>query len=146
MSRLGRIHRKASNTGMPWKGNQMHSPKEQLPVVMEGPGMSVRAAEDWGGMAAVVFELPAGTDLGPMLEGLPDDACICSHWGYVLKGKVSVRNVDGTQEVLEAGQLFHILPGHTPVVQEDAEFVEFTPTAQFKKVISHVLEKAAAAT
>lgn len=124
----------------------MHLPKEQIPVVLEGPGMSVRAEEDWGGMAAGFFELPAGTDLGPMLEGLPGDACICSHWGYVLKGRITVVNGDDSEEVLEAGQLFHILPGHSAIVQEDVEFVEFTPTPQFKQVIGHVQKKAAAAT
>ena len=30
-------------------------------------------------------------DLAPMLKGLPDDACQCPHWGYVLSGQLTVR-------------------------------------------------------
>lgn len=120
----------------------MEATKEQLPVIMEGNGTSVRAVEDWGGMAAAFFELPAGTDLGPLLEGLPGDACTCHHWGYVVKGKITVGNQDKSEQVLRAGHLFHIGPGHTAIVQEDVAFVEFTPTAEFNQVISHVLVKA----
>ena len=120
----------------------MHTSIEQMPIKMEAPGTSIRSVEGWGGMAAAVLELPAGTDLGPMLEGLPDDACTGHHWGYVVKGKITVTNKDESEEALEAGELCHLLPGHSATVQEDVVFLEFTPEAEFKQVIDHILAKA----
>ena len=116
-----------------------------MAVVMEGDGVTVRTVEDWGGMAVGFFELPTGTDLGPLLEGLPGDACTGHHWGYVVKGKITISNNEASDEALEAGDLFHLLPGHSATVQEDVAFIEFTPAGEFKQVIDHVLEKAGAA-
>src|SRR5690242_2646917 len=44
-------------------------------------------------------------DLGPVLASLPGGNCSCPHWGYVLKGRVTVRYADH-QETLEAGDAF----------------------------------------
>jgi hypothetical protein len=76
----------------------MHQLTHDLPVTMEAPGTKMSDA-NWGGMAVGYRELPAGTDFTPLLEGLPDDACQCPHWGYVIKGAVHVRYTDGTEEV-----------------------------------------------
>ena len=120
----------------------MHTSIQQMTVKMEAPYTSRRSVEGWGGMAAAVLELPAGTDLGPMLEGLPDDASTGHHWGYVEKGKITVTNRSEGEEALEAGDLFHLVPEHSATVQEDVVFLEFTPEAEFKQVIDHVLAKA----
>ena len=123
----------------------MHISREEMPIVMEAPDTRIRVTEGWGGMTAAFFELPAGTDLGPMLQGLPGDACTGHHWGYVVKGKITISSEDESEEVLEAGHIFHLLPGHSATVQEDVVFVEFTPEREFKQVIDHVLEKAGVA-
>ena len=52
-------------------------------------------------------------DLAPMLSGLPEGRCPCPHWGYVLKGRMTVRYADH-EEVCEAGEAFYLPPGHTP--------------------------------
>src|SRR5258706_15902501 len=44
-------------------------------------------------------------DATPLLKGLPDDRCQCPHWGYVVKGKVTMRFPD-REEVYEAGDAF----------------------------------------
>ncbi len=96
-------------------------------------------------MVAAYVELPAGTDLGPLLKGLPGDACTCPHWGFLIKGQILVGNVGEKDERLEAGQLFYLHPGHTAKVDKDAAFVEFSPEGQYNEVLEHVLEKVTAA-
>ena len=121
----------------------MHESIENLPVILEGPGTTVRALRDMGGMAVAHLELPAGTDIGPLLEGLPNDRCPSPHWGYVIKGKMTITYLDGNSEVLEAGQVFNISPGHTATVQEDVAFVELSPVGEFAPVVDHILAASA---
>ena len=66
-------------------------------------------------------------DLAPMLKGLPDDRCQCPHWGYVFKGKMTVRYADH-DEVIGPGEAFYLPPGHTPAADTGTEFVQFSPT------------------
>src|SRR6266545_631080 len=49
-------------------------------------------------------------DSPPLLKGLPGDRCQCPHWGYVLKGSMTVRLAD-RDEVYEAGEQFYTPPG-----------------------------------
>jgi len=95
-----------------------------------------------GGMAAAYYYLPAGYDPRPHYEGLPDDMCPCTHWGYVVRGKIRMRTMEGT-ETLEAGQLFHLIPGHLGEVLEDTEMVEFTPAEEFRQKSAHVAHRIA---
>ena len=53
-------------------------------------------------------------DATPLLKGLPDDRCQCPHWGYVVKGRMTMRFGD-REEVFEAGDAFYAPPGHVPV-------------------------------
>ena len=77
-------------------------------------------------------------------RGCPNDRCSCPHWGYVLKGRMRVLYADG-EETLQAGDLFYIPPGHTPVVEEDIEFVEISPPAESEAVLEANVNAAAAA-
>ena len=102
----------------------MRAPRNELPEVL---GAALRAT-DWGDLRSIAIALPAGTDLGPLLRGLPDDLCSCPHWGYVIKGRMQVSYAD-RQEVQRAGDLYYLPPGHTGVVDEDLESIEFSPPA-----------------
>jgi hypothetical protein len=42
------------------------------------------------------FRFAKGTDLRAALAGLPDDMCPCPHWGYMLEGKLALRNEPGS--------------------------------------------------
>ena len=78
-----------------------------------------------------------------MLKGLPDDRCPCPHWGYVVKGQLRVIYAD-RQEVLRAGDLYFMAPGHSAVVEEeDYEGVEFSPSAGHEQVLDVVKRNAA---
>jgi hypothetical protein len=67
----------------------------------------------------------ADFDLSPMFKGLPDDACICEHWGYVLAGSITYKSPSG-DETFEAGDAFYVAPGHTHVLTTGGEMVEFS--------------------
>jgi hypothetical protein len=38
-------------------------------------------------------------DLAPMLEALPGGQCPCAHWGFALKGQMTVRYTDGEETI-----------------------------------------------
>ena len=68
----------------------------------------------------------------PLMKGLPDDRCQCPHWGYVFKGKQTVRYAD-RDEVFEAGDAFYIPPGHIPVSNEPGTvFLWFSPSEELR--------------
>ena len=121
----------------------MRATRDELPILFGEDPTTIRGA-DWDGLRAMIVSLPAGTDLAPVLQGLPNDLCPCPHWGYMLKGRVRVVYAD-REEVLEAGDLFYLPPGHTPLVEEDTEFVEFSRPEEHQPVLDHVQRVIAAA-
>ncbi len=116
----------------------MHQLKQDLPVTMDASATKMHAASGWGGMVVGYLELPAGTDFTPLFQGLSNDLCHCPHWGYVLKGAVHLRYLDGTEEVTSAGEVFYWPAGHTGWVEEDTTFVEFSPEKENKEVMANV--------
>jgi len=92
-------------------------------------------------MSAERMRFAAGTDISPLLQGLPDDACQVPHWGYVLEGAIEVRYTDDSEEVDEAGDLFYWPPGHTAAVEEETEIVLFSPQAEHREVFEHMRSK-----
>jgi hypothetical protein len=118
----------------------MHASRDDLPELF---GAAVRGT-DWGELRSIAMSLPAGTDLGPLLKGLPDDLCSCPHWGYVVKGRMRVSYADG-QETISAGDVFYLPAGHTGVVEEDFEAIEFSPPEAHDRVIDVVKRNAAMA-
>ncbi len=72
-------------------------------------------------------------DATPLLKGLPDARCQCPHWGYVIKGRMTMRFGD-REEVFEAGDAWYAPPGHVPVQHEpDTEIVQFSPTQDLRE-------------
>ncbi|AXE24830.1 hypothetical protein C0216_16465 [Streptomyces globosus] len=110
------------------------------PVAVEGDGVELRTQPAGGDLSVAFVRLPAGADLRPALQGMPDDLCPCPHWGYMLKGRLKMVTKDG-EEVYEAGQAFHWPPGHAPVALEDCEYVDFSPTAEFTAVLDHITSR-----
>jgi hypothetical protein len=118
----------------------MRATRDELPILFGSDPAAIRGA-DWGDLRSMIISLPAGTDLGPLLEGLPGDLCPCPHWGYVVKGRIRVRYAEG-EETIQAGDLFYLPPGHAPLVEEDVEFVEFSRPAEFQPVLDHLARAA----
>jgi hypothetical protein len=74
-----------------------------------------------------------------LLKGLPDDRCQCPHWGYVFKGKLTYRFA-GHEEVFEAGDAFYLPPGHVPLAEAGSEFVQFSPSEEFRVVVAAMMK------
>lgn len=90
-------------------------------------GIGEERTEEFDGYTVNFVTIRQDSDLAPMLKGLPDDRCQCPHWGYVFKGKMTVRYAD-REEVIESGAAFYMPPGHTPAAVAGTEFVQFSPT------------------
>ena len=94
----------------------MVTEKNELPVVFEVPGVTIRST-NWNGMAALYVRLSAGADFTPVLKGLADNLCSCPHWGYTTKGAIHLKYKDGHEEVARAGdrgtRRLDIRPGAT---------------------------------
>jgi hypothetical protein len=75
----------------------------------------------------------ADNTLAPMLKGLPDDACQCPHWGYVLNGRLTVRYTTGEEEQITSGDAFYMSPGHVPSAVAGTEFVIISPQAELEQ-------------
>ncbi len=110
----------------------MRSPKEQLPVLLEEEGAFSRDIE-WGDMN-VAYEVFPPMDATPFFKGLPDDRCQCPHWGYLMKGRMRIKYRD-REEVVSAGDLYYLAPGHIPVIEEQIEVVEFSPRDEYQKTL-----------
>ena len=79
-------------------------------------------------------------DQSPMLKGLPNDECQCPHWGYVVKGSMTMRSGD-REEVLKAGDAYYLAPGHVGISNEPGtELVQFSPADELSKT-SEVIMK-----
>ena len=105
--------------------------KDEAPIMIDEPVIEGRYVEldDW----TVSFErFPIGSDPSPLFRGLPDDRCQCEHWGYVLSGQILVRYKDSS-EVLRAGDVYYLRPGHLTELTDGTECIEFSRTSELAK-------------
>ena len=117
--------------------------KEDIPITMEAPGTIMRGLPGYGGMTVGFNEIPAGTDFSPLLQGLRNDSCHCPHWGYMVEGELLIKYDDGTEEMLTAGDVFYMPPGHTAIVIKDMKFLDFSPEKELNEVLDHIAKKMA---
>jgi hypothetical protein len=115
----------------------MHSTVDQLQVIFEAGGASIRSLPA-GAMFASIVEVPAGADFTAALEGLPDDLCPSAHWGYMLEGTIHLRYRDGSDEATHAGDIFYWPAGHTAWTAEGARFVEISPQDDLTRLLDHM--------
>jgi len=110
----------------------MHAAKDDLPSGMEIPGIFTSRKAQWGDLSVAVANIAIDDATEFFAAKLPDGRCPCPHWGYVIKGRLRVKYASH-EEVLCAGQVYYLAPGHIPVVEEPLEIVEFSPSADFEK-------------
>lgn len=118
----------------------MRRAADMLPAAIDVEGVCVRGAT-YGDMIAGKLTLAKGSDLAPVLAGLPHDHCQCPHWGYVLQGEIEVSYQDGSTETVKAGDLYYWPPGHVVRFTEDTTYVEFSPAGPMAEVLAHVKGK-----
>ena len=92
-------------------------------------GVAIDRSGELDGYTVNFVTITQSHDLGPMLASLPSGNCSCPHWGYVLRGRMTVRYPD-REETLEAGEAFYMPPGHAPEAEEGTEIIQFSPTDQ----------------
>lgn len=125
----------------------MRISKDDVPVKIDVPGAKARQLTDFGdatgfgAMAGEYFSFGEGTDITPLLEGLEDDLCQSPHWGYLLEGRLAVAFGDGSEETVNAGDLFYWPPGHTVRAERASEVVLFSPQKEHGRVIDHIAGK-----
>lgn len=101
--------------------------------------------QDLGGYTVGFESYTVHDDPAALFRGLPDDACQCPHWGFVLEGKVGYRYTDdGSEETIGAGEAYYARPGHTPVFYPGTRIVEFSPNAELEQTMEVVLANLAA--
>ena len=110
---------------------------------MQAPGTILRGLPGWGGMTVAFNELPAGTDMAPLLVGLKNNSCQCPHWGYIIDGELLMKYDNGNEERLSAGDVFYMQPGHTAIVERDVKLIDFSPEGELNEVMSHIAKKMA---
>ena len=111
----------------------MRGSKEDVPTTLESEEVVIQEAE-WADIHVGFETYNEEFDLAPLLKGLPDDRCQCPHYGYVLKGRMTVRYAD-REEVINAGDAYYMVPGHAPVMEAGTEIVEFSPKDEFRKTM-----------
>jgi hypothetical protein len=123
----------------------MRISKSDIPARIDVPGATARQAIGFGdpsafsSLGAEYFSLAAGTDIGPLLVGLADDACHAPHWGFMISGAVVVSYTDGSEETCRDQDLFYWPPGHSVRVTDDAEVILFSPQDEHGAVMNHML-------
>ena len=73
-----------------------------------------------------------------LFRGLPDDRCQCDHWGYLFKGSFQVTYLDGTEEVVRAGEAYHLRPGHFVQTLEPVEMIELSPVEEHDRTMTAI--------
>jgi hypothetical protein len=92
-------------------------------------------------LGAEFISFAAGTDITRLLKGLEQDACQSPHWGYLVKGRLTVIYTDGSEEIVAGGDLFYWPPGHSVRVSEDADIALFSPQHAHGRVFDHINEQ-----
>jgi hypothetical protein len=115
----------------------MHVSRDELEptVIGEYEGRST----DSGGFRIAFESMPTQfpADESPF-KGLPDDRCQCDHWGYLFKGAFTVTYKDGTEEVVRAGEAYHLRPGHFVQTLEPVELIELSPVDEHDRTMATV--------
>jgi hypothetical protein len=104
-----------------------------LPVTIAEDGVVIREAE-WGDLHIGHETFETAFDVAPLLQGLPDDRCQCPHWGYVIRGRMRVRYLD-REEIAQAGDVYYLPPGHSPVMDAGTEIIEFSPREPYARTM-----------
>jgi hypothetical protein len=115
----------------------MATPISDMPIEIDEGDLQTRYLE-LGDMAIRHARVPAGADMGPLLQGLPGDRCPSPHWGIVLEGSLRLEHVDGSIETAHAGEVYHWPAGHTATTTEPVVFLEVGPVEAMRQFYDHV--------
>jgi hypothetical protein len=122
--------------------DRMRAARTELPILAEMPGFTSRLTH-CGELDVAVETLAGGRDSTELFRrAFPDGRCQVPHWGYLVKGRMRVRYPDH-EEVISAGEVWYMPPGHIPMTEEDVENVVFTLTGEYEKLMAAFARSAA---
>jgi len=88
---------------------------------------------EWGAMRVGYETYLKDFDDAELLKGLPDDRCPCPHWGCLPAGGFTVRYARH-EEVVHAGEVSYMAPGHTMAAAAGTVLIEFSPREAFREL------------
>jgi hypothetical protein len=91
-----------------------------------------------GGYTTDFLHIKQPVDMNVMLKGLPGDRCSCPHWGICTEGGMTVQYADH-QEVISAGDVFYMPPGHVPEYLPGTRLIQFSPTDEIAVVSETIM-------
>jgi hypothetical protein len=112
------------------RGNHASLPEFETKLASE---VAIWRDAEWGDMRVGFETYLSDFDDGDLLKGLPGDRCPCPHWGYLLAGRMTVRYADH-EEVVQAGEVYYMAPGHTMAAEAGTVLIEFSPKEEFRKL------------
>lgn len=113
------------------------SPSE-LTTELDTGTSSIRAAR-LGDMTATINTIEPNLDFSPALATQPAGRCQVPHWSYVVAGSMTIRYLDAADDVVAAGDLVYMEPGHTAISGPDgATVVDFSPTTPMSRFFDQV--------
>ncbi len=110
--------------------------REDVPVVIEDNGVEVRLRDE-DGLSVGFVRLPAGATCAPPPRAFPTTSARVRTGATCSRASVRMHTLDGHQD-FAAGEAFYWAPGHAPEALEDSEYVDFSPTEEFRRVIEHI--------
>jgi hypothetical protein len=115
----------------------MHVSRAELDptVIGEYEGRSVDAGEFRIAFESMPAQFPP--DESPF-KGLPDDRCQCDHWGYLFEGSFRVHYTDEPDEIVHAGEAYHLRPGHFVQTLEPVQLIELSPVEEHNRTMATV--------
>ena len=113
----------------------MHTSRDDLEAMVMGEyeGRQI----DAGAMRIAFEKMPGQFPADESLfQGLPDDRCQCDHWGYLFKGSFRVTYTDEPEEVVRAGEAYHLRPGHFVQTLEPVELIEISRAEEHDRTMA----------
>ncbi|HEV2777235.1 MAG TPA: hypothetical protein VGV90_16725, partial [Solirubrobacteraceae bacterium] len=118
-------------------------PREDVPVAIADGGVEVRVVDQEGLMVGFV-SLPAGADCGPPPSGYPT-TCAPARTGDTCSKAACACTPPTATRISRRATPSNWAPGHAPEALEDSEYVDFSPTHEFQRVLDHLTGAAAPA-
>jgi len=111
---------------------------EDMNPTLSIKGVEMRTVRIGDDIVLMRVQCDAGTDFGPACAGLPHDACPCEHFGYVVSGHMDITTHEGQSFAYQAGDAFHLMPGHMPSFPVATEWLDYSPTHQVRKLLDNM--------
>ncbi|MDG2307692.1 MAG: hypothetical protein P8R42_24165 [Candidatus Binatia bacterium] len=115
----------------------MHYKPEDIPILTPDYGNGCMRSVKAGNMELGATWVKSAVDTTPYYKGLPDDACPCEHYGYVISGSFRIHYLDGSEEHVKAGELYYIPKGHHFIYDEACHHLEINPHEDLQRLMQH---------